>query len=155
MRALTIFVVLAGVVLAGYARPAETIVQPTFEQLAKESLAAIDGRVAARGLKAEVEVLRDEWGVPHIYARSVDDLFFAQGFVVAQDRLWQMEIWRRTGEGRVAELVGPAGVPHDRLYRLLKFRGPVDDAEDRKSTRLNSSHGYISYAVFCLKKKKK
>ena len=81
------------------------------------------------GLKAEVEVFRDEWGVPHIYAQNMDDLFFAQGFVVAQDRLWQMEIWRRTGEGRVAELVGPAGLPHDRLIRLFKFRGPYDEAE--------------------------
>src|SRR5687767_12393057 len=129
MRALSIIVLIAGLVPAGCARPAETTVAPTLEQLAKESLAAIDGRVGVRGLNAEVEVLRDEWGVPHIYARNVDDLFFAQGFVVAQDRLWQMEIWRRTGEGRVAELVGPAGLPHDRLYRLLKYRGPVDAAE--------------------------
>ena len=129
MRALTIFVVLAGVIGAGCARPAETSTATTFEQLAKESLAPIEGRVGVRGLNADVEVLRDEWGVPHIYARNVDDLFFAQGFVVAQDRLWQMEMWRRTGEGRIAELVGPAGLPHDRLYRLLKFRRPVDDAE--------------------------
>ncbi len=129
MRALTIFGVLAGVIGAGCARPAETSTATTFEQLAKESLAPIEGRVDVRGLNAEVEVLRDEWGVPHIYARNVDDLFFAQGFVVAQDRLWQMEMWRRTGEGRIAELVGPAGLPHDRLYRLLKFRGPVDESE--------------------------
>src|ERR671911_1269131 len=129
MRALTIFVFVAAAVLADDARPAEIYLAPTFEQLAKESLARIDGRVSARGLNAEVNVLRDEWGVPHIYARNVDDLFFAQGFVVAQDRLWQMEMWRRTGEGRISELVGPAGLPHDRLYRLLKFRGPVDAAE--------------------------
>ncbi|HVG85459.1 MAG TPA: penicillin acylase family protein [Vicinamibacterales bacterium] len=80
-------------------------------------------------MKTDVEVLGDEWGVPHIYAQGLDDLFFAQGFVVAQDRLWQMELWRRTGEGRVAELVGPAGLPHDRLIRLFKFRGPYSDAE--------------------------
>src|SRR5687768_6555593 len=129
MRALGIFIFIGGMVLAGCARPAATSTAPTFEQLAKESLAPIDGRVGVRGLKADVDVLRDEWGVPHIYARNVDDLFFAQGFVVAQDRLWQMEIWRRTGEGRLAELVGPAGLPHDRLYRLLKFRRPVDEAE--------------------------
>ena len=82
MRALTIFVVLAGVIGAGCARPAATSAATTFEQLAKESLAPIDGRVGVRGLKADVEVLRDEWGVPHIYARNVDDLFFAQGYVV-------------------------------------------------------------------------
>lgn len=114
---------------AGCSRPEEPAPSPSLEQLAKESLARIDGRITVPGLKANVEVLRDEWGVPHIYAADMDDLFFAQGFVVAQDRLWQMEIWRRTGEGRVAELVGPAGVPHDRLIRLFKFRGPADDAE--------------------------
>src|SRR5688572_19390412 len=129
MRFLAIFIVFAGVMAAGCARPAETSTEQSFEQLAKESLARIDGRIGVRGLKADVDVLRDEWGVPHIYARNPDDLFFAQGFVVAQDRLWQMEIWRRTSEGRLAELVGPAGLPHDRLYRLLKYRGPVDAAE--------------------------
>ena len=129
MRSITICAVAAGCVLSGCARSAETTTPTTFEQLARESLAQIDGRIALAGLKGDVEVLRDEWGVPHIYAGDVEDLFFAQGFVVAQDRLWQMEIWRRTGEGRTAELVGPAGVPHDRLYRRLKFRGPFDDEE--------------------------
>ena len=129
MRALTVFVVLAGVIGAGCARPTETATATTFEQLAKASLAPIEGRVDVGGLNAEVEVLRDEWGVPHIFAQSVDDLFFAQGFVIAQDRLWQMEMWRRTGEGRIAELVGPAGLAHDRLYRLLKFREPIDESE--------------------------
>jgi penicillin amidase len=87
--------------------------------------------VQVSGLAANVEVRRDEWGVPHISAASADDLFFAQGFVAAQDRLWQMEIWRRTAEGRLAEIVGPAAVPRDRLTRLLKYRGAVDDAELR------------------------
>jgi penicillin amidase len=105
-------------------RPADS-----FEALARQSLATIDGRLQLSGLIAEVEVLRDEWGVPHIYAQNTDDLFFAQGFVVAQDRLWQMEIWRRTAEGRLAELVGREALPHDRLLRLLKYRGPFDDRE--------------------------
>jgi penicillin amidase len=118
----------SGCFLSACARTAETQV-PTFDQLAKESLAQIDGTVRLAGLKAEVRVLRDEWGVPHLFAQNVDDLFFAQGFVVAQDRLWQMEIWRRTAEGRTAELVGPAGLRHDRLVRLMKYRGPFDDSE--------------------------
>lgn len=104
---------------------------PSFEALAKASLATLEGSLTLPGLSAPVEVLRDEWGVPHIYAQTTDDLFFAQGFVVAQDRLWQMELWRRTGEGRIAEVVGPAGLPHDRLIRRFKFRGPTDDAEWR------------------------
>jgi penicillin amidase len=129
MRSITIVALAAGCALAGCAGSAETTTPTSFDQLARESLAQLDGRIALDGLKGEVEIRRDEWGVPHIYADNTDDLFFAQGFVVAQDRLWQMEMWRRTSEGRVSELVGPAGVPHDRLYRLLKFRGPADDEE--------------------------
>jgi penicillin amidase len=114
---------------AACARAAEPQPLTSFEQLAKDSLAPLEGRVALPGLKQEVQVLRDEWGVPHIYASDVDDLFFAQGYIVAQDRLWQMEIWRRTAAGRLAELVGPVALRHDRLYRLLQYRGPFDDEE--------------------------
>ena len=81
------------------------------------------------GTAADVRVVRDRWGVPHIYARSTDDLFFAQGYVMAQDRLWQMEMWRRAAEGRLAEVLGPAALPRDRQARLLKYRGPMDDRE--------------------------
>lgn len=97
--------------------------------LARASLAQLDGRVALRGLRDSVEVVRDRWGVPHIRARNLDDLFFAQGFVQAQDRLWQMEMYRRTYEGSLAEIMGPDYVRHDRLMRLLRHRGPWDDAE--------------------------
>jgi penicillin amidase len=102
---------------------------PSLDALARASLARIDGRLRASGLKADVEVVRDTWGVPHIYAQSTEDLFFAQGYVMAQDRLWQMEMWRRAGEGRLAEILGPAAVARDRQSRLLKYRGPMDDAE--------------------------
>jgi len=67
--------------------------------------------------------------VPHIYARNTDDLFFAQGYVQAQDRLWQMEMWRRFNAGRLAEVMGPDAVAHDRLLRLIQFQGPWDDQE--------------------------
>ena len=100
-----------------------------FEELARESLARIEGEIRLPGLQAEVQVLRDRWGVPHIYAQNLDDLYFAQGFVQAQDRLWQMELWRRIGQGRVAEIVGPEAVRHDRMARLAGYRGPLDDAE--------------------------
>jgi penicillin amidase len=101
----------------------------TFEELARSSLASIDGRIPLRGLRDSVTVIRDRWGVPHIYARNIDDLFFAQGFVQAQDRLWQMEMYRRTYEGTLAEIMGPSYVRHDQLVRLLNFRGPYDDRE--------------------------
>ena len=82
----------------------------SFPALATAHLAQIDGEMVIPGLGAEVEVLRDPWGVPHIYAQNLDDLFFAQGFVQAQDRLWQMEMYRA---------------------RLLKYRGPWTDEEFR------------------------
>jgi len=63
-----------------------------FHELAVAHLPQIDGEISIPGLEGEVEVLRDPWGVPHIYAQELDDLFFAQGFVQAQDRLWQMEM---------------------------------------------------------------
>jgi penicillin G amidase len=97
--------------------------------MARSALSQIDGEVAVPGLRGRASVVRDEWGVPHITAESEEDLFFAQGYVAAQDRLWQMEIWRRTGEGRLAEVLGPDAVGRDRVARLLKYRGPIDDRE--------------------------
>ncbi len=103
--------------------------QPTLDGLARRSLATIQGEVAVPHLRSQVRVARDEWGIPHISANSPEDLFFAQGYVIAQDRLWQMEIWRRAAEGRMAEIVGPRAVARDRIARLLRYRGPVDDQE--------------------------
>lgn len=103
--------------------------QPSLDSLARASLARLDGTVALAGLREPVEVIRDRWGVPHVYARNLDDLFFAQGYVQAQDRLWQMEMYRRTWEGRLAEVMGPSYVAHDRLARLLRYRGPFDERE--------------------------
>jgi penicillin amidase len=103
--------------------------QSSLQDLAARALARIDGEIDVAGLRAPATVVRDRWGVPHITAGSEDDLFFAQGYVAAQDRLWQMELWRRTAEGRLAEILGPEAVPRDRQARLLKYRGPVDDRE--------------------------
>jgi penicillin G amidase len=105
--------------------------QDTFEALARNALAQIDGRVTAPGLRDSVTIMRDAAGVPHIYASNMDDLFHAQGWVHAQDRLWQMDMYRRTYEGRLAEIMGADYVAHDRLARLLRYRGPFDDAEWR------------------------
>jgi penicillin amidase len=101
----------------------------SLDTLAAAALSQIDGELTAKGLKAPVEVVRDRWGVPHIYAQSTHDLYFAQGFVIAQDRLWQMEMWRRSAEGRLAEVLGPGAVARDRNARMLKYRGPIDDKE--------------------------
>jgi penicillin amidase len=103
--------------------------QQQFDSLARASLARIDGQVVARGLRDTVHVIRDRWGVPHIYAKNTGDLFFAQGYVQAQDRLWQMDMYRRTYAGELAEILGAEYVAHDRLARLLRFRGPWDERE--------------------------
>jgi len=90
------------------------------------ALSQTTGEIALAGLQQPVEVIRDRWGVPHIYARTVEDLFFAQGFVAAQDRLWQLDVWRRIGEGRLSEVLGPAAVNRDTFARLLRYRGDLE-----------------------------
>lgn len=117
-------------VLAVGCQPAKQAEAPKdAKELARQSLAQIDGELKIAGLQQPVDVVRDEWGVPHIYAQNTNDLFFAQGYVMAQDRLWEMEWWRRQYEGRLAEVLGPAAFERDRLARLLMYRGPYDDAE--------------------------
>ena len=97
--------------------------------MAQAHLPQVEGTIELPGLHNEVEVLRDLWGVPHIYANNLDDLFYAQGFVQAQDRLWQMDMYRRAGEGRLAEILGTDALEHDRAARLLKYRGPWNNEE--------------------------
>ncbi len=75
---------------------------------------------------ANIEVLRDRWGVPHIYAKSTDDAFYAQGYFAAMDRLFQLDLWRRQNTGRLAEILGPDAIPRDRIARLVRFRGDQD-----------------------------
>lgn len=82
----------------------------------------LEGHLQTPGLAALVEVLRDRWGVPHLYAETEADLWFAQGFVHAQDRLWQMEQMRRVAAGRISEGVGEEGLAIDRLARIIGFR---------------------------------
>src|SRR5882724_1074753 len=93
---------------------------------ARAALAKTNGELRLAGLKKPVEVFRDPWGVPHIFAQNQDDLFFAQGFVAAQDRLWQMEMWRRAAEGTLSEVVGPSAIEKDKFARLLRYRGDLE-----------------------------
>ena len=78
------------------------------------------------GLRQPVEIIRDRWGVNHIYAKNEHDLFFAQGYAAAQDRLFQLEIWRRQATGTVAELLGPQEIKRDTGTRLFKFSGDLE-----------------------------
>lgn len=101
---------------------------PSEAQLKAAALASVsmtNGMLKTPGLEKPVTVLRDRWGVPHIYAQNEHDLFFAQGFVTAQDRLFQMELWKRVGEGRLAEVFGPRYLQRDINARLLLYRGSM------------------------------
>jgi penicillin amidase len=88
----------------------------------KAALPVLDGDLHLAGLSAPVTVRRDAHGVPHIEAANEDDLFFAQGYVTAQDRLWQMDAFRRNANGELAEILGPSLVRHDRTQRVLQYR---------------------------------
>jgi penicillin amidase len=77
------------------------------------------------GVVASVEIVRDRWGVPHIYAQSTRDLFFAQGYNAARDRLFQLEMWRRQATGTLAEVLGPRELKRDTGARLFAFRGDM------------------------------
>ena len=90
--------------------------------LVRRPLPQTSGVLRAPGLHREVVIDRDAWGIPRIAASSLDDLFFANGFVHAQDRFWQMELSRRIGSGRLSELFGEQSLPADRLMRHLGLR---------------------------------
>ncbi len=94
----------------------------------RAALPQIDGTLRVNGLAAPVTVQRDAHGVPHIRAASLDDLIFAQGYVTAQDRLWQMDALRRHASGSLAEVLGVSMLPHDRAQRLLQLRAIADSA---------------------------
>lgn len=93
---------------------------------ARNELSQVHGTMKMAGLEKPVTVLRDRWGVAHIYAANEHDLFFAQGYVVSQDRLFQMEVWKRSGQGRLAEILGPSALQRDVSARLLRYTGNME-----------------------------
>ena len=90
--------------------------------LARRPLPRQEGTIELDGLEGPVRVRRDRWGVPHVEAESRSDLWFAQGFCHGQDRLWQMDFYRRVVSGRLSEMAGEEGLPVDRLMRTLGMR---------------------------------
>ena len=101
--------------------------------VARSALPQLDGSLAVRGLLAPVTVVRDGQGVPTIEAGSYDDLYFAQGYVTAQDRLWQMDVMRRAASGELSEIIGEDTLKMDREQRILGLR-----AAARKSLAMAS-----------------
>jgi penicillin amidase len=110
---------------AGGAGKPDAAEQPGLKARALAALSEVSGEFKIDGLLQPVSVLRDRWGVAHIYAQNQHDLFFAQGFVAAQDRLFQMELWKRSGQGRLAEILGPSALQRDANARLLSYRGDM------------------------------
>ena len=86
-----------------------------------------ENKIVTPGLTESVEILRDEWGVNHIYANNQHDLFFAQGYAAAKDLLFQFEIWRRQATGTVAAILGPDELNRDVGTRLFQFRGNLKE----------------------------
>ena len=80
---------------------------------------SMDGVRSAHGLQAQIDILRDEWGVPHVLAETDDDLFFGYGYATAQDRLWQLDYFRRKAHGRLSEILGAEGVDTDTIFRTI------------------------------------
>ena len=110
---ITVAIALVGAVVLGFL----ALVWAIF----RRPLPQVKGEQRIDGVDAPVEIVRDRWGVPHIYADSEHDAWFAQGYVHAQDRLFQMEYARRLARGTMAAAFGQAAIEADRWSRVLGF----------------------------------
>lgn len=112
---------------------------------AAKAVPPVEGELRVAGLQAPVEVIRDRWGVPHVYAQNLHDLLFAQGFVVASERLFQLDFMLRLANGRLSELVSEMALPLDRFFRMLGFNRASEriaatyDEEDLSLVRANAA----------------
>lgn len=135
-RFLAVFIILLILIALAATGTAAVVVWRTFPQ--------ISGRLAVRGLNAPVEIIRDRWGVPHLYALTAHDLFFAQGYVHAQERLWQMDFNRRVPSGRLSELFGEVTLTSDRFLRTIGMRRAAE--EERAHLDPESAAALAAYA---------
>ncbi len=106
--------------------------------LHRRALPDYAGVVTVPGLKQPVEILRDRWGVPHIFAGSLEDAAFAQGWAVAQDRLFHLDLLRHATQGRLSEIFGSATVDTDKLFRTLDFHGEGRRMLERSSPQVRA-----------------
>ncbi len=109
--------------LIGFAVLAAAVTLFWFQRTVSVSQPQVSGAITVAGIRDPVEIVRDVHGIPHIYAQSEPDLFFAMGYAMAQDRLWQMEFYRRVGTGRLAEILGKEALEADRHFRTLAAAG--------------------------------
>ncbi len=101
--------------------------------VAKESFPQIEGEIKLEGLEGQVDVYRDAMGIPHIYATTTHDLFFAQGYVHAQERFWQMDTWRHIGSGTLSEMFGEGQVKTDSFLRTLGWKNVAEQEWEQLS----------------------
>ncbi|MFX1343874.1 MAG: penicillin acylase family protein [Promethearchaeota archaeon] len=87
--------------------------------IVKKSYPPVSGSEKVKGIQDGVEILWDKWGIPHIYANSVEDVYFTQGYIHASHRLWQLEFFKRVTSGKLSEIVGELTVDRDKHYRIL------------------------------------
>lgn len=121
-------------------------------QAAAQTAAPVETQRAVAGLAGPAEIRVDRWGVAHIYAASIRDAFFLQGYNVARDRLWPIDLWRKRGLGLLSADFGPAYVEQDRAARLLLYRGDMDaewasygpDAKDQASAFTAGVNAYVA-----------
>src|ERR1051326_5971765 len=111
--------------------------------VAHAALPQLDGRLQVRGLTAAVTGTREGHGVPTLEAASLEDLFFAQGYVTAQDRMWQMDMMRRYGSGELSEVLGPGTFKVDREQRILGLR-----AAAAKSLQMGTARDHIFFEAY-------
>ncbi|HNJ09951.1 MAG TPA: penicillin acylase family protein, partial [Chitinophagales bacterium] len=97
------------------------LLKPIIKEMSRAALPKIDGNIYVDGLSNEVEIIRDEWGIAHIYTDKLEDALFAQGYIHAQDRLWQMDLNRRAARGKLAEIIGKDALDADRIARTFGY----------------------------------
>ncbi len=128
------------------------LIKKIAQSQARKNLADYNQNLTASSLKDKVRIVRDEWAVPHIYAQNQDDLFFAQGYIHAQDRLWQMELTRRVFQGRLSEIIGKDALEVDIICRKLglKLLGETDQKELKEHELFTVVERYVAGINFYL-----
>lgn len=112
-------------------------------EIAKKAFPPVDGSLELMGIIDKIEILWDNWGIPHIFAKSIEDAYFAQGYVHAHHRLWQMEIFRRLTTGELSELIGEATLDSDKHYKIIGLHRIAKNSVEKLSEKKDSKVLYL------------
>ncbi len=114
-----------------------------FLNIAKKAFPPISGSKKIEGLKEEVEILWDKWGIPHVFAKSIEDAYFTQGYIHARHRLWQMEQFRRLTSGTLSEITGDVTLDLDKHYRIIGLHRIAKFCSERLQKEPNNEQFYL------------